>query len=74
MTSNNDIQQTANRRPVYIAAAWDMLCVLAGVLAMVFTGEIAFLIGGLVLGTVPLLFVIVRFTQQNGPRSKGIVQ
>ena len=74
MTQVNNAPTIMKHRPFLVAMVWETLCILAGVLAMIFTGDLRLLIGAVILGGAPLIFVLVRFTQQNGPRSKDIVQ
>ena len=74
MTQVNDAPTIMKHRPFQLALVWETLCIFVGVLAMVSTGDLRLLIGAVILGGAPLIFILVRFTQQNGPRSKDIVQ
>ena len=72
MTKHNEPAPHIDPKKLTIAAVFDGLLTLAGGFAYAYTGEIYWLIGALLLGSIPLVWVILsgaRGAQAGGSNS-----
>lgn len=76
---NPEVLRLWRTRPFQIAAIWEALCIVAGLMAFLKTGNDVFALAGIFAGVAPMGVVLLRFiqSQKAGPaaeRSKDIVQ
>lgn len=58
-------------RPFQIVWIWDALCTVAGVIVYIMTDSVPALVGLALLGAIPLVVVLVRFSKANAAAKSG---
>lgn len=76
---NPEVLRLWRTRPFQIAAIWEALCIVAGLVGFYRLGAEAFLVAGILVGAAPMGVVMYRFIRSQkadgrASRSGGIVQ